>query len=169
MSLSGQSQGIEVAAKGWRFYPWGWRITWGLFLVVGSAYTYELLGPPNSLATGVWIVLVPLVVAGPMWVIFELQSQRRITVVPTGVSLDYPGRRTFVPWSRIQFSSNQPPHWYGTVLFLETKRKSALRQLAHHVTRDQAKAILAHMPNAPTDPQAQLLLGAGPAGVKAAS
>jgi hypothetical protein len=166
MSSGETAPGVTVAATGWRFYPWGWRITWSLLFVIGLAYTYELGGQPSNLAGVLWIALVPSVVAGSLWVIFEVQSQRRITVLPTGVVMVYPGRRTFVPWDRVRFSSTQPHRWFGDVLFLEVGRKSVLGQLAHYVTRAQAKAILVRMPNRPTDPQARLLLGAEPGQVR---
>ncbi len=163
MSSRDQTAEVRVPANGWRFYPWGWRITSGTLFAMGLVYTYELLGPSGNLTTFAWLVLTALVVAGSIWISFELQSQRQLVILSSGVTFCYPGRSPFVPWERLRFSSRQPPQWYGTVLFLEIDRKSGLRQLAHHVTRNQAKAILEHTPSAPTDPQAKLLLEPKPA------
>lgn len=146
-----------VVAKGWRFQPWGLRAIVVIVAVVLFLFYYSLFGPPFNPAAGLPYLLI-LVVVVPAELYFELQSLRTITVVPSGIAFNYPLRKSFVPWDRLEFCETQLPHWSKTVTFLEIGRKSGLRQLAHRVTVQQARAILAAMPTPPADPRALMLL-----------
>jgi hypothetical protein len=160
MPATAEPRTITVEADGWRFFPWGWRIcAIGLFALL-FLFGYGLLGPSATIEAALPIFLIPAIVVVPMDVYFELLSQRSVTVVQTGAVFDYPIRKSEVSWDHLRWGQNQPPGWTSNVMFLEVNRKSGFHQLAHSVTREQAKAILARMPVPPTDPRALKLMGA---------
>jgi hypothetical protein len=160
MPATAEPRTITVEADGWRFFPWGWRISLAGLFVLGFFFDYGLFGPPATIGAVLTIVFFPAVVVVPMDIYFELLSQRRVTVVQAGVVFDYPIRKSEVSWDHLRWGQNQPPGWTSNVMFLEVNRKSGSHQLAHYVTREQAKAILARMPVPPTDPRALKLMGA---------
>ncbi len=119
----------------------------------GVAICYSVIGPPTDAVSAIGWLAIPAVVV-PVWAFLELISERSVTVQSTGVTVAYPRRTCFIPWDRLQLSPlQQYPGWARAVTFLEVSRQAALlRQVAHVVTPEQARAILEVMPNPPQNP-----------------
>jgi hypothetical protein len=145
-----------VPSRGFRLPPWGFRIGIAIVAAFVAAACYGFFGWPVGLAplTGWAFSFSPIVVA---WIFLEMISIKSVEISEQGVRFTYPFSRRDVPWSQLELSRTQTIIRYNDVRILELGR-AAKPIRAHHVTVEEAQAIVRAMPDPPTGPLAAAVL-----------